>query len=184
AVGAPGSELPEGVSIADRPPTARAGASPVVLAARGQTDPLLAVLSGAGRADTIELGALIEQMTAGDGVSASALPPAPVFLRRPAPAEAEVEPEAPIIVAPVVGEAGDGAATDAEDIETLQLLENSISRSAKRRLQVGLQERGHYAGFIDGIFGGQTRAAIEAFQAQRGEPVTGYLTTEQIGALQ
>ncbi|MEM6974609.1 MAG: peptidoglycan-binding domain-containing protein [Pseudomonadota bacterium] len=194
AVGAPAEALPAGVTITDSAPEALPGVSPVVLAARGQTDPLLSTLSSAARADTVELGALIAAMAAGDGVSASALPPVDVFLRRPAPPEAEaVEAEAaPIIVAPVQAAVetgtGDGAVAPIEpapqDIETLAIIEASISRAAKRRLQLGLRDRGHYAGFIDGIFGAQTRAAIEAFQRAEGAPVTGYLTTQQISTLQ
>ncbi|MEL6264090.1 MAG: peptidoglycan-binding domain-containing protein [Pseudomonadota bacterium] len=195
AVGAPAAALPQGVSLATTPPAARAGASPVVLAERGRSDPLLGVLSAAGRDAVVELGALIRAMTAVEGVSTSALPEGAVYLRRPpvegpeAPEEA-AQPEAaaqavaqtPAVTA--VAPAPPEAEPEEVDVEVLAVLEQSISRSAKRRLQRRLGELGFYNGFIDGIFGGQTRASITDWQRAQGYPATGYLTTRQIGELQ
>jgi len=64
-------------------------------------------------------------------------------------------------------------------LEELQALENNLSRTSKRAIQSGLRERGFYRGLIDGLFGRQTRIAVEAFQESLGDEPTGVLTVEQ-----
>lgn len=44
--------------------------------------------------------------------------------------------------------------------------------------QLALAERGISCGIIDGVMGGQTRAALKAFQSQQGLPETGQLNAE------
>ncbi|MEM6487882.1 MAG: peptidoglycan-binding domain-containing protein [Pseudomonadota bacterium] len=175
--------LPEGLSLAETAPQARTGAAPVVLARRGQSDPILRALSAAGRAETVILGELIATMAEGSGVELSGQTVGEVFLRRPVLPDAEPEPEEPVVVAVVPTAAEVEAVGDQTDLAVLELIEQSMSRAAKRELQRGLSQRGHYQGFIDGIFGVQTRGAIESFQRALGHPVTGYLTTDQIADL-
>lgn len=46
-----------------------------------------------------------------------------------------------------------------------------------------MRDLGFYSGPIDAIFGDITRQAIQDYQADVGDPVTGYLTPNQIQAL-
>ena len=48
-----------------------------------------------------------------------------------------------------------------------------IHREILRRTQGALKELGQYAGGLDGTYGPQTRAALTAFQEERGLPTTG-----------
>lgn len=73
-----------------------------------------------------------------------------------------------------------GATPRAVSIEELQALENNLSRSDKREIQRGLRELGFYRGLIDGLFGRQTKTAIEAYQDSIGAEPTGVLTEEQL----
>jgi len=194
----PTEPLPDGVRPAQSAPEARLGASPIVLATADRTDALVRVLANAARAETVDLGALIGEITADPGTSVSAPPEGRVYLRRPAAPTPEAEPEAEapqarIVTAPAEPPAGSaapaasGTAPDGYErrsVDVLAALEQALSRSAKRRLQQALRTRGFYSGFIDGIFGAQTRAAIEAYQRAEGLAVTGYLTQEQILRLQ
>ncbi|MEX0970454.1 MAG: peptidoglycan-binding domain-containing protein [Paracoccaceae bacterium] len=68
----------------------------------------------------------------------------------------------------------------AVSFEELAALENNLSRSDKRDIQRGLRERGFYRGLIDGVFGRQTKSAIEAFQESIDAEPTGILTEEQL----
>ncbi len=47
------------------------------------------------------------------------------------------------------------------------------ARSTAEEVQRELAKRGYYGGVIDGQVGGRTRAAIRAYQVDRGLPVTG-----------
>ncbi|SFO84415.1 Putative peptidoglycan binding domain-containing protein [Cohaesibacter marisflavi] len=71
------------------------------------------------------------------------------------------------------------AASD-ETLEELELLEQTLSRAAKRTVQRALRNQQLYKGLVDGIFGPQTREAIEAFQKSRSEKQTGILTRRQL----
>lgn len=57
--------------------------------------------------------------------------------------------------------------------------ERLLSRDEKAALQVALKWAGHYAGRIDSAFGGGTRRAMAAWQAENGFDNTGVLTTKQ-----
>lgn len=70
--------------------------------------------------------------------------------------------------------------TPAETLEELSLLEQSLSRAAKRSVQTRLRDLDLYKGLVDGIFGPQTRTAIKAFQDSRTEEQTGVLTRRQL----
>ncbi len=65
-------------------------------------------------------------------------------------------------------------------IEALQALQTGLSRADKRTIQHELRDVGYYTGLIDGIFGNQTRAAIEAYQRSVDADVTGVLTVAQM----
>lgn len=60
----------------------------------------------------------------------------------------------------------------------------NLDRRARQRLQRQLRLLGHEPGGIDGIFGPETRRAIEGWQRSTGAEATGYLTSEQVLALQ
>lgn len=57
--------------------------------------------------------------------------------------------------------------------------ERDLTPEARRGLQIALRWDGVYDGAIDGAFGPGTRAAMADWQAARGRPVTGVLTTGQ-----
>ncbi len=48
-----------------------------------------------------------------------------------------------------------------------------VYRETLRRVQVLLEEGGHYRGEVDGLFGPNTRRALESYQKQAGLTVTG-----------
>lgn len=48
-----------------------------------------------------------------------------------------------------------------------------VYRETLRRVQVRLEEGGHYRGKVDGLFGPQTQRALESYQKQVGLTVTG-----------
>jgi len=52
-------------------------------------------------------------------------------------------------------------------------VERDRSPSVERDVQTELARKGYYGGVIDGEIGPQTRAAIRAYQVDRGIPVTG-----------
>lgn len=51
------------------------------------------------------------------------------------------------------------------------------------KVQQTLQDKGHYRGRIDGVFGLRTRASIRGFQKAENLPVTGQLDTQTAGKL-
>lgn len=75
-----------------------------------------------------------------------------------------------------------GATPRAVSLEELQAFENNLSRSDKREIQRGLRALGFYRGLIDGLFGRQTKSAIEAYQESIGAEPTGLLTEDQFAA--
>ena len=54
-----------------------------------------------------------------------------------------------------------------------------LSKPDRVDIQNGLQRLQHYSGPLDGVFGPGTRRAIESYQQDQGEPVTGILTDHQ-----
>lgn len=164
--------LPAGVSPMAAAPEAVSGASAIVVAESGQSDPIVQAVAAAGRQEAVEIGALLRRMTLGEGVSVSALPANPIFLRQPPQPEPAVDP--------ITAALPTAAPAVPETLEELELLEQSLSRSAKRSIQLSLRDLGHYKGLIDGIFGPQTRQAITDYQAQRSETQTGVLSRRQL----
>ncbi|WP_118136858.1 peptidoglycan-binding protein [Oceanicella sp. SM1341] len=174
-VGAAPTGLPEGLSPLLKAPGPMPGSAPVLVAAYGRSDPVVQVISAASRDAVIEVGAMLRRMQGGDGVSVSELPRAPIYLRSP-----DVpEPEAGVPALPLDSAAPRPGARP-ETLEELELLEQSLSRAAKRSIQRDLRDLGHYLGLVDGVFGPQTRAAITAFQKERAEEPSGYLTRRQL----
>jgi len=51
------------------------------------------------------------------------------------------------------------------------------------KMQQTLQDKGHYRGRVDGVFGLRTRASIRGFQKAENLPVTGQLDTQTAGKL-
>jgi len=51
------------------------------------------------------------------------------------------------------------------------------------KMQQTLQDKGHYRGKVDGVFGLRTRASIRGFQKAENLPVTGQLDTLTAGRL-
>ena len=58
-----------------------------------------------------------------------------------------------------------------------------LTRSERRRIQMGLAAEGFDPGPTDGLFGLGTRGAIRAWQVSRGKAATGYLDAETARAL-
>jgi len=50
-----------------------------------------------------------------------------------------------------------------------------------RKIQQTLQDKGHYRGKVDGVFGLRTQASIRAYQKAENLPVTGQLDTQTAG---
>ena len=61
--------------------------------------------------------------------------------------------------------------------------ERVLSRTERLELQQLLAQRGFYKGTPDGQFGGQTREALRAFQAQSGLPADGFATADVLDRL-
>ncbi len=202
-VGPPG-ELPVQLSIADRAPEPVPGSASVLVAGVDGFQPLLEIVETAAAQEEIDAGAMLKQMSGQQGVTVSDIPRSPILLRiAPRPAappqvEAPAAPGAAAVVLPetppeVLSETPSVAAAPAaiaeepatveaqapESLEDLTLLEQSISRAAKRSIQRKLRDLGHYKGLVDGIFGPQTRDAIKSFQAGRSEEPTGILDRKQ-----
>lgn len=59
-----------------------------------------------------------------------------------------------------------------------QIEERDTNRELVGTIQKGLSELGYYSGLIDGIYGPQTKGAIEAFERASGERITGLATSE------
>ena len=86
--------------------------------------------------------------------------------------EATVAEPAPVTPepAPVIPE---------ETYEEAQASEAALSLAQREQLQIALEWAGVYQGGIDGDFGPGTRAAMSAWQAQRGHVATGLLDSRQ-----
>jgi peptidoglycan hydrolase-like protein with peptidoglycan-binding domain len=56
-------------------------------------------------------------------------------------------------------------------------------RNDVKKMQETLQDKGHYRGKVDGVFGLRTRASIRAYQKVENLPVTGQLDTQTAGKL-
>ncbi len=194
-VTAPPSGLPGGISKVERAPDPVAGAAAVVVAGIGAFGPVLTVLEAAARQEEVELGTILRGMFTKDGVTLSDLPSNRILLRaapelaadpEPAPVAtpaATPEPVAapqPVAEPEPVVEATATPELPAETIDELRILEQSLSRSAKRGIQRELRAGGFYRGLVDGIFGPQTREAITDFQQSRSEEATGVLNRRQL----
>jgi peptidoglycan hydrolase-like protein with peptidoglycan-binding domain len=57
------------------------------------------------------------------------------------------------------------------------------NRNDVRKIQQTLQDKGHYRGEVDGVFGLRTRASIRGFQKAENLPVTGQLDTQTANKL-
>ncbi len=172
-VSAPPAALPDGLLVVERAPEPVPGSGSILVAHYSNSDPIVQVIAAAGRDEVIEIGDVFRRMLASGDVTVSALPAAPIYLRSPAVPEVTIDPVT-IQVSTVQPD------DRPETLEELTLLEQSLSRSAKRAIQRTLRDLGHYKGLVDGIFGPQTRAAITAFQETRSEEATGVLTQRQM----
>jgi peptidoglycan hydrolase-like protein with peptidoglycan-binding domain len=56
-------------------------------------------------------------------------------------------------------------------------------RNDVKKMQGTLQDKGHYRGKVDGVFGLRTRASIRAYQKAENLPATGQLDTQTAGKL-
>ena len=185
----PEGGLPAGFVKVSVAPQSIAGASPILVVADTAADPIIQTIAAAGQDDEVEVGALLRRMAVQDGVSVSAFPAFPVFLKTPpqpepapAPVAQAVEPETPSVPEP--RQSNETTTPEAVEVvettEELTILEQSLSRSAKRAIQRSLRDLGLYKGLVDGIFGPQTREAITNFQNARTEEPTGLLSRRQL----
>ena len=84
--------------------------------------------------------------------------------------------ERPLVIAE--GDPVDDVAPAAPTPEAVERV-LGLSREERRLVQMGLSSSGHNAGDVGGVFGGQTRKALRAWQKSKRMEVTGYLTGEQ-----
>ncbi|MBD8891303.1 peptidoglycan-binding domain-containing protein [Roseibium litorale] len=191
-----GVTLPKGVIPATESPAQDPASSPVLTAPVTAFPGVLEALSSAVKKnEEVEISTVLRRMSVQDGASISGFPSRPIFLKEPAKAaapEAASQPapvaapvalppaEEPAAAAQEAAEADVPASAPAETLEELSLLEQSLSRAAKRAVQTRLRDLDFYKGLVDGIFGPQTRAAIKAFQDSRTEEQTGILTRRQL----
>src|SRR5262249_18747528 len=75
--------------------------------------------------------------------------------------------------------AADTSARPAEEIER----SIGLTRQGRSRVQLALTLLGYSTGGTDGVLGTKSRSAISAWQTDRGETATGFLTTKQHAAL-
>ncbi|MTI00419.1 peptidoglycan-binding protein [Roseibium sp. RKSG952] len=184
--------LPDGMTLTRSAPQPSQGAAPVVLSDSIGFNGVRVTFAKALRQQDVEIGAMLGRMQQLERVTLSGLPEFPVYLRKAAsPDKFDVAPETAIAVAgpqttleTAAVETSTPRSEDktqaSETLEELEILENSLSRAAKRTLQRKLRDQGFYKGFVDGIFGPQTRAAIRAFQSNRSEQDTGFLSRRQL----
>jgi hypothetical protein len=71
----------------------------------------------------------------------------------------------------------------ADDGRDTRAPEETLGDNVKA-MQHTLQDRGHYHGKIDGVFGLRTRASIREFQKAENLPVTGQLDVQTAGKLE
>lgn len=102
----------------------------------------------------------------------AAVSPAPGFVARATPVP--VPPGAPAVAAAPAAATQDPSAVEAA---------LDLNRPTRRRIQEGLKNKGFAPGALDGLFGPQTRAAIQTWQASRGYAETGHLDDVQAEAL-
>jgi hypothetical protein len=184
----PSGALPQGVSPTSAAPAPLPGLSEIVFVPQTQADPLLQSFDTLiGNPVRVDLASLLPALAGAEGATLSAPPPAPIVLKAPIKVKPPVKPASaatapapdPTPVTPVKP----AAEIAPPSIEDLEILEKSLSPAIIRRLQRKLRKLGHYQGLIDGIAGKQTRSAITAFQAQRNEKETGFLTPGQLSDL-
>ncbi|MBP1852475.1 peptidoglycan-binding domain-containing protein [Rhizobium halophytocola] len=178
------SELASGLSVMKSAPEGTPGSGSVLVADVSAFGPVIANLSAAATQPQVELGALLRRLSVVDNVSISSFPANPINLREP-PQQAEAAP-APVAIPQAepqpetASEAPEAAAAPAETPEELTLLEQQLSRAAKRAIQRKLRDLGFYQGLVDGVFGPQTHDAIKAFQKGRSAEPTGLLNRRQL----
>ena len=85
----------------------------------------------------------------------------------------------PVVQPPAVAAPSPAAVPEPEAVETSLDLE----RADRRSIQMGLASLGFDPGPADGLFGGKTRVALQAWQVAKGEPSTGWLTRAEADVL-
>lgn len=172
------SDLPDGVEYVDVASAPLVGSSEILVVPAEEANAVLDVLNKkTDGTPSVDLRALLEDMSLLPGATLSAVPADPIVLRSPpVVARVPIEP-----VAVPVPEVIEDAETEPPTTEAeLAILEQSLSPPVKRDLQRALRASGHYRGLIDGIIGVQTREAIKGFQVARSEADTGLLTPTQL----
>ena len=139
----------------------------------GNADTVLVAAAGGGFPDRPVL-ALVEARPAAEGMAAGGkeAPPAPGG-------------EQVAVAAPAPAVLGTAAAPAPVSVGTPKEVEAGLGlvRDELRLIQRGLAATGEDVGRPDGIFGPRTRKAIRGWQGEKGYPLTGFLTGEQVVAL-
>ncbi|QQS13615.1 MAG: peptidoglycan-binding protein [Rhodospirillales bacterium] len=133
---------------------------------------------------------------AGPLVGQSAPPPAAATQPAPAPTQPAATPTQPAATPPPPPPTPAAASTPPATAPTpapaappapaaapLGPEEHAMTLEDRRKVQEALGRLGYYAAPVDGVFGGDTRAAIRRYQMQLMEQPTGRLTPEQAGRL-
>jgi hypothetical protein len=177
----PPPALPPGVSKTGRAPDPIPGTSPILVAAPDSFIPILSALQGQTKGGSGDLGDILRRMARDTRITISNFPPNPILINKSADTAPDPNPIVITQAIPALDQTSDTPEQGAQETpEERTLLERSLSRATKRSLQQALRDLGFYQGLVDGIFGPQTRAAIEAFQGKRSEERTGVLTRRQL----
>lgn len=80
-----------------------------------------------------------------------------------------------------VGSVTPAPSSSANDQAEERLL--ALTPAERRAIQIELTRQGYNTFGADGVFGRNSRSALAAWQRQQGQPVTGYLTADQVHAL-
>lgn len=75
-------------------------------------------------------------------------------------------------------EPGEPTPSPTPDMTVYETLQKGMNGEAVRKLQAQLAALGYLQGSADGVFGGKTEAAVQAFQQASGLPVTGIADSE------
>ena len=68
-------------------------------------------------------------------------------------------------------------------IEESVRLEGNLTTNDKKLIQIGLEKSGFPIGFVDGVFGADTRKKIRAYQLSLLQDATGFLDADQLASL-
>jgi peptidoglycan hydrolase-like protein with peptidoglycan-binding domain len=88
-----------------------------------------------------------------------------------------------VLVLLATGISGPNPAPPAPEATLSKEVPASAHQNDVKKMQQTLQDKGHYRGEVDGVFGLRTRASLRGFQKAENLPVTGQLDTQTASKL-